>query len=976
MDSGIYLYNIEGCFRYKDVGTARDWLARANRELNADQFVQLLGSVHSCAFSMLTKPGNQALTEPTYQLLAEFDPLWDALKRSKFEQNLRRYQEYQWQIEAEAHAKKEANRLDSLRREEAERKRKRLESLRLEEAERKQQREVELQRQRNIGRNELLQDLRKLFSDDFLSADPFFQEQIHTELISSAEYAQEKITFVKSWATENIPPDKNGQRHALDNEQARTIAAVHGHVQVAARAGSGKTATLVNRAYFLQKHCGVKPSEMMLLAFNKKAAEEIELRLGKLLDGQKPYVMTFHALAHALVHPEQNLIHDSSDGRNQALSGFVQEIVNNRLRTPEFVGRIRKVMLAHFHEDWDKIVDGGYHLGRDEMLEYRRSLQRETLRGEFVKSFGEKLIANILFEHQVPYLYEPIEKGWLENYHPDFILKRGDKIGVAIEYFGMAGDPDYDVMSEEKRRYWQKKVGWTLIEFTPEDITANGVDGFSRLLQAALEKEGFTFRRMTEDELWHQVQKRSIDRFTAVTRGFIARCRKLEKTPKSLALEIEIHKTSNQVEADFLDLIQPIFVDYFERLDAEDKEDFDGLMQRAANTVDEGQTTFSRHLKKQHGNLENLRYMLIDEYQDFSRLFHSLVESVRNQNPNLQLFCVGDDWQAINGFAGSDLEYYRDFANYFPSAQTHYISTNYRSSTGIVGIGNAVMHRHKHPAKAHANAPGNIWLADIDDFKLSPNEESIHRDDKATPMVLRIVAKALEQGKDVAVLSRTNTIGYIKIDDYKIKIRSQFPKDQHHRIKISTTHGFKGLQADVVIVLDAVEGCYPLIHQDWFFLRILGESIAQITDEARRLFYVALTRAKDTLVIFTRKSKKSPFLAEIEKQMFLQPMRWADFPYAGPKSNRLWVMVGNQPNRGSTPTVSIKGLLGQEGYAYQNPNGWPCWVKSFPNDDSTIDLLKKSGWSSNSDGVEVRVIDDQDQLVEKYRIDGGNWTEA
>lgn len=865
--------------------------------------------------------------------------------------------------------------LDQKRRERQEAERKQLEA--------EQQRiQREVTRKRNeAARKELLDNIRKHLGNDFLGADSYFQ-QLCSDLVSPAAYAQEKSTFVKSWVAENTPPNKNCQKYLPDDEQAAAIAAVHGHIKVVARAGSGKTATLVNRAYFLQKHCGVKPHEMMLLAFNKKAAEEMEHRLGKLLDGKTPHVMTFHALAHALVHPGQNLIHDSSDGRNLALSRFVQDVIDNRLREPTFVNRIRKVMLAHFREDWDKIVEGGYQLGMEEQLQFRRSLQRETLRGEFVKSFGEKLIANFLFEHQVTYLYEPFEDCRLENYHPDFILKRGDKTGVCIEYFGMAGDPDYDAMSEEKRRYWQGKrnKGWTFIECTPEDITDNGVDGFLRMLQRALEAEGFVFKRMSEEEIWHQVQKRAIDRFTAVTRAFIGRCRKLEMTPKSLDHELAGYKAANQVERDFLDLIQPFFADYMERLDAEDKEDFDGLMFRAANSVAGGQTTFKRHLKNQQGDLADLRFMLIDEYQDFSKLFHSLVEAIRNRNPNLQLFCVGDDWQAINGYAGSDLKYYRDFSNYFPSTEQLYVSTNYRSSAGVVGIGNAVMHGQGQPAKAHTHAQGKIWLADMDAFQPSLNEKATHGNDKITPMVLRIVARALEQHKEedvaVAVLSRTNTLSKIKIEDFKEQIHFQFPKDQRHRIKVSTTHGFKGLQAGVVIVLDAVEGCYPLIHQDWFFLRILGESVKQITDEAQRLFYVALTRAKDSLVIFTQKDRKSPFLAEAEKQMALYPIRWTDFPYAGPMSNRLWVMVGNQSYRGSTPTFDIKGLLGQEGYAYQNNNGWPCWVKSFPNEGFTIDLLRNSEWSPNSDGVEVRIINEQDTLIESYRIDGGNWVEV
>ena len=59
-----------------------------------------------------------------------------------------------------------------------------------------------------------------------------------------------------------------------------------------------------------------------------------------------------------------------------------------------------------------------------------------------------------------------------------------------------------------------------------------------------------------------------------------------------------------------------------------------------------------------YGDLKQIRYVLIDEYQDFSELFYRLVQAVREQNPRARFFCVGDDWQAINGFAGSDLRFF------------------------------------------------------------------------------------------------------------------------------------------------------------------------------------------------------------------------------------------------------------------------------------------------------------------------------
>ena len=830
---------------------------------------------------------------------------------------------------------------------------------------------------REKNRQLRIQQIQDQFREDFLGAEAFFRAT-RDEFVSLAEFETEKILFVRSWATKRNEGRIRGC-NLPDSEQAAAIGAFHGHVQVVARAGSGKTSTLVNRAIFLQECCQVDPSAILILAFNSRAAAEIEDRFTQLQVGGSPYVMTFHALAHALVHPDQDLLHDSSDGRDQRLSRFVQAVIDDHIRRPEFYWQIRQLMTSHFNADWEMIESGGYHLPKEEMLRYRRSLQRETLRGDFVKSYGEKVIANFLFENRIPYLYERAEKGRLKNYKPDFMILRGDGTGVVIEYFGMVGDPDYDEMTQEKRRYWAEKRGWTLVEYFPEDLSANGIEGFHRQLHTELERNGFVCDPMSDDEIWHQICERAVDRFTAVVRTFIARCRKLELTPRALSLLVSRVQPINDVEARFLSLATRLFVSYTERLAATNSEDFDGLMGRAAEAVRQGQTAFSRFGKKQHGDLHSIRFILIDEYQDFSKMFHSLIEAIREQNPTVELFCVGDDWQAINGFAGSDLRFYRDFTKHLPGARALNISTNYRSKAGIVRIGNRLMEGLGEPARAHAADAGDVLMADVGDFVSSPSEDARHGDDKITPMALRIAGRVLGCGNEIVFLSRTNNIqGYINysagqdeakeggstgIERFERHIRSFFPKEQRPKIRVSTTHRFKGLQGKVVVILDAVANCYPLIHQDWIFLRALGESVEEITAEARRLFYVALTRAAETLIIFTDRRTKSPFLEEIESTARPVLMRWNDWPPVAARSARLTVMIGNQPGRGSSPTMNIKDLLKQEGYVFRNFDRWPCWVRTFPHDEFTEDNLRAAKWFASARGVEVRVLDEQDRLV-------------
>ena len=318
----------------------------------------------------------------------------------------------------------------------------------------------------------LLKTLKKHFERNFLAAYSFYQDRC-TEHISPEEYEIEKINYVRSWAEGRRLDPKP------DCEQAAAIGAVEGNVQVVARAGSGKTATLVNRALFLQEHCDIAPSEMLLLAFNRKAAEEMQGRLTEYLQDSIPHVMTFHALAYALVHPNEKILLDNPEGE-QSLSRAVQRVIDQHRRDNHY-NEIRALMMAHFRADWERIVSGGYDLTPSEMLRYRRSLAQESLDGTYVKSSPEKVIANFLFEHDIEYKYE--RNFWWDdiNYRPDFTI--GDRSGVIIEYFGLRGDPDYDARSEEKRNYWQNKPDWELLEFSPNDLASGGGDSFYLLLR-------------------------------------------------------------------------------------------------------------------------------------------------------------------------------------------------------------------------------------------------------------------------------------------------------------------------------------------------------------------------------------------------------------------------------------------------------------------------------------------------------------
>lgn len=813
-------------------------------------------------------------------------------------------------------------------------------------------------------------DLKNQFEKYFLSADYFYKNNC-SEFISLEEYKAEKIAFVKSWV-ESYNSTK------LDEEQALAISAFHANVQLVARAGSGKTTTLVNRAIFLQKHCSIPPNKILLLAFNRKAAEEISDRLVNAIGDVIPHVMTFHALAYAIVHPEESILFDDSEGKVQSLSSTLQRVIDDSLKVPAFYERIRAVMLEHFSKDWEKIARGRYEISQEEFLKFRRSLPRESMRGDFVKSFGEKVIADFLLEHNIAYKYERNHRWSGINYRPDFTIFKSDKSGVIIEYFGLEGEPDYDVMSEEKRKYWKKKENWNLVEFTPRDITSAGVDAFRERLKNSLVINEIPFRKLSEDEIWNIVRVRAVDRFTKATVNFIGRCRQLFISPADLGNMITQYENGCSIEMEFLSIARDIYVAYLDKIKNTDEEDFNGLMQRAVKAVEQGITEFKR--KSGDGDFKELKYICIDEFQDFSELFFRLVSGICKANEKIELFCVGDDWQAINGFAGSDLKYFQEFSKYFAQSKKLYISSNYRSHHSIVNLGNEIMAGFGKPAISKKSINGGAFLVDLSEFAPTLVERKRHSGDEVTPALLRLIAKLINSGRSIFMLNRRNELSryidyknhkYISgrgLESYLKLIQSYFPNNLHSKISISTTHKYKGLEKSAVIVLDAVVRSYPLMHPDWVFAQILGETPEKIIDENRRLFYVAITRGIEGLFIVTEKDEKTPFLDDID----IQPLNWEHYPPIKREINELVVTIANQTGKGSSPTVQIKELLLAQNYEYQGV-GRKSWSRIYPLANFGIYVLQNEIWAKNADGVEVKICDDQNMELAKYFVNAGKW---
>ena len=822
----------------------------------------------------------------------------------------------------------------------------------------------------------LLSELRMKFKEDFPAVDSFYKNDCF-DLITVEDFNKEKSSFVIKWVQSSFHVTGGEKNPFPDDEQALAICALDQNVLVAARAGSGKTSTLVYRALFLMNHCNVRAEEILILAFNKDAAEEVLSRLKKNLGSNSPlpFVMTFHAFSYSIVHPEESLLYDSSETDSHVeLSRLVQGIIDDFRKEIDFEGEVRSIMIAHFREDWARVIKRFIYGDQAELLKYWRSFPLESMRGESVKSWGEKAIADFLFEHDIPYLYEKtFQWGDGSIYRPDFTIKDS----IVIEYFGLLGDPDYDAGSRAKRDFWKKNKKYKFLEFFPSDF-AQGDEYVKNILKSVLRENGIICEHLSEDEIWHRIQDRKpIDRFTKNIASFISKCRKRFLTPAMLSNEIKGYESKNSIEEKFLNIASRVYREYLERLLVMEKEDFDGLVQRAKNSVSQGRTTF-KGKKYGEGNIVDIRHIMIDEYQDFSDLFYCLINSIRRLNPQIKIFCVGDDWQAINAFAGSDIKYFSQFEKFFGGYTKLNISTNYRSASSIVQVGNCLMSAHGEPSKTKEESVREVFLCNIDCFNSTEIEEKKYKGREVIPILLRVLSKFFSIGLAVVLISRTNYLnvgnGRVEIKKFLENIREQLPSIPKGKVSISTVHNYKGRENSAVILLDVHDRSYPLIHPDWIFSNFFGNSIKTIIEEERRLFYVALTRAREKLVILTNNKRESPFIDEIRQLWDFQVINWDNYPPSVGGSQMLKVSVRNREGRGAAPTFKIKEFLREEGYQYHNNSG-VYWSKIYHKNTFKIDQLKKELWAEKADGINVQVSDEQGKTINHYSVDHGKWSD-
>ncbi|CAM3170784.1 DNA helicase IV [Vibrio rarus] len=292
-------------------------------------------------------------------------------------------------------------------------------------------------------------------------------------------------------------------------------------------------------------------------------------------------------------------------------------------------------------------------------------------------------------------------------------------------------------------------------------------------------------------------------------------------TKKTIQQQLVEHPEYSRLNSE-LQLVWPCYQAWKQYLKDQSELDFHSMIEKATHYV----------LKNRFK--APWRYVMVDEYQDISPARLALVEAIVNQvceQGRRSLFAVGDDWQSIYQFAGSDVNLTTQFIERFPHATTHFLDTTYRFNSQIAEVAGEFITKN----------PQQLSKTLIAHNQKKQKSVSVVAEKKLEKLLRRIGNTDISLS--VLVLGRTHKD--------KPKQFAQWQRDYNHlQFTYMTCHASKGKEADIVLVMGVNENNFPqkerAPHLD---VALKSSNEAFPFAEERRLFYVALTRAKKEVVV-------------------------------------------------------------------------------------------------------------------------------
>lgn len=650
----------------------------------------------------------------------------------------------------------------------------------------------------------------------------------------------------------------------LTPEQRLSVVVDEDATLVLAGAGSGKTSVITAKAAYLVKVGIRRPEEILLLAFAKNAAAEMSERV-EARSGVPIVAQTFHAIAYDIIGKVEGTKPPLADHATDdlAFTNLIKQILKDLVLTLTEVSRAIIRWFAHFlvepKTEWDFKTKHDYysHLEKQDL---------RTLQGEKVKSYEELQIANWLYENGIAYEYEPeyehkIEETGRRDYCPDFRLTES---GVYIEHFGVRRQ----ILADGTERLitapfvareaylagmeWKRKLHAEHETKLIETYSYERQEG--RLLISLAEKLAphVTPVPRQADTIFDRVAEMAqVDTFSQLLATFLRKFKSGGYSVVDCDAKAEQMKLGERGKA-FLAVFAPVFAEYQKRLGG--RIDFEDMILRAAQYTETGRYE------------SPFRHILVDEFQDISQSRARLVKALKGQHPDARLFAVGDDWQSIFRFAGSDIHLMRHFGAEFGGSfdgetgvnRTVDLGRTFRSVDQIAYAARSFVLKNPAQISKQIVPAGTATEPAIRIRMMSKNENQCALDE-----VLQGLSSRIEPGTTATAL----LLGRYRFLEPDMRdLQRRFPR---LRITFKTIHASKGLEADHVILLNADSGRtgFPSETADDPLLSLVSPEMEAFENaEERRVMYVAMTRARHTLTILASKSRPSSFVTELAKE--------------------------------------------------------------------------------------------------------------
>ena len=318
----------------------------------------------------------------------------------------------------------------------------------------------------------------------------------------------------------------------------------------------------------------------------------------------------------------------------------------------------------------------------------------------------------------------------------------------------------------------------------------------------------------------------------------------------------------------FLTICEQCYHEYTKCLKEKQAIDFEDMINDSARILQE---------EEQKGEKLDFKYIIVDEYQDISRQRFNLTQEL-SKLCDAKIIAVGDDWQSIYAYAGSDITLFTHFKETFGYGQELRITKTYRNAQEIIDIAGGFIQKNTCQIQKALISPKHI----TDPVIIQTYTEEVDR--KTTEgkggkyyLVGETVEKIM---KEILVENPKSSIlllGRYGFDGYNLTKSADFEYWEKTgnvtsktfadiEMEFMTVHRAKGLGYDNVIIINAMDSMYgfPSKIQDDLVLKYVVKTDYSIEyAEERRLFYVALTRTKNRVYIVTPQQRPSEFVREL-----------------------------------------------------------------------------------------------------------------